>query len=265
MALHRMNSESVPVRELLGDADADRPAVRHRAPSPSTTRIRTVAGSAVATGALLGSVTQLTPAVAFAAPVADGADSVAAATPFGLPQLPAELAEPVAQAGQALTQVGQAFEDVQRQLADLQQQFVPAPAQPQAVLPVGGQISSEFGNRWGAFHNGVDIADTLGTPIRSAMGGTVLESGPASGFGLWVRVMQDDGTTAVYGHIDEYYVQAGDRVNAGDVIAAVGNRGFSTGPHLHLEIWDEAGYKVDPIVWLETNGVLTAQSWGSEM
>ncbi|MGW4632867.1 M23 family metallopeptidase [Nocardia sp. NPDC004415] len=235
--------------------------------APDTTaRFKGIAGAAVAAGAIVGTMAQAAPALA--APADLGADGIsdtddssaaavsdtapASATPFGLAGLPLELAAPLAQAEQIIKDLQAASPSVA------------PPVSAPAVLPVGGEISSGYGSRWGAFHYGVDIADAIGTPIRSAMGGTVIEAGPASGFGQWVRVQQDDGTIAVYGHINEYYVQAGDRVDAGDVIAAVGNRGQSTGPHLHLEIWDQNSNKIDPVAWLEGNGVLTEQRWGTD-
>ena len=52
-----------------------------------------------------------------------------------------------------------------------------------------------------------------------------------------MRVLQDDGTIGVYGHINETLVSVGQRVLAGEQIATVGNRGYSTGPHLHYEVW----------------------------
>ncbi|GAB4585839.1 M23 family metallopeptidase [Nocardia sp. IFM 10818] len=278
-------------------------ATSHRADTGASWRVRSVSGAAVAAGALLATTVQMTPAAATPAPppvepdpiasvlksieeaiaAATGAAPVAAppveapaeapepeipapavevaptvepaAAPFGLAGLPAEIRGPLAQAEQAI-------KSLQEQVAPL----VPAPqiAAPPAVLPVGGAISSGFGTRWGSFHYGVDIADALGTPIHSAMGGTVVEAGPASGFGLWVRVLQDDGTTAVYGHVNDIYAHVGQRVNAGDVIASVGNRGQSTGPHLHLEIWDQNGSKIDPVSWLAANGVLMEQHWGAD-
>ena len=187
-----------------------------------------------------------------AAPVAATAPAPAAApAPFGLQNLPPEVAGPLAQAEQVIK--------------NLQQQAAPqTQAQAQAVRPVSGQLTSGYGSRWGAFHYGVDFADPIGTPIRSVENGTVIQAGPAAGFGLWVRVRQDDGTTAVYGHVNQILVHEGQRVNAGQTIATVGNRGDSTGPHLHLEIWDPSGRKVDPAPYLAAKGVvLQAQSWGS--
>jgi murein DD-endopeptidase MepM/ murein hydrolase activator NlpD len=122
------------------------------------------------------------------------------------------------------------------------------------VAPTSGTITSTYGPRWGSIHYGLDIANEIGTPIVSVMDGRVISSGPASGFGLWVRVRHDDGTITVYGHIDEALVSVGERVAAGEQIATVGNRGESTGPHLHFEVHMN-GRKVDPLVWLRSNGV----------
>lgn len=121
--------------------------------------------------------------------------------------------------------------------------------------PTQGAITSNYGPRWGTTHYGLDIANRIGTPIRSVMDGVVTDAGPAGGFGLWVRIEHTDGTTAVYGHINSYAVREGQRVSAGQLIAQVGNRGISTGPHLHFEIWDQAGRKLDPLAWLQQHGV----------
>jgi murein DD-endopeptidase MepM/ murein hydrolase activator NlpD len=121
--------------------------------------------------------------------------------------------------------------------------------------PTVGTITSNFGPRWGTTHYGLDIANRIGTPIRSVMDGVVLEAGPASGFGLWVRVRHTDGSIAIYGHINSCAVREGQNVSAGQVIAAMGNRGISTGSHLHFELWDQAGLKLDPLAWLQSKGV----------
>ncbi|WP_128645647.1 M23 family metallopeptidase [Rhodococcus sp. BS-15] len=126
---------------------------------------------------------------------------------------------------------------------------------PLSVVPVSGTLTSGSGPRWGTTHYGLDIANTIGTPIVSVTDGEVIESGPAQGFGLWVRIRQDDGTIGVYGHIDQALVTAGQRVKAGELIATVGNRGQSTGPHLHYEVWQPDGAKSDPTAWLSARGV----------
>src|SRR3546814_638228 len=102
------------------------------------------------------------------------------------------------------------------------------------VQPVSGTLTSTFGSRWGAHHGGLDIAAPIGTPILAAADGQVIDAGPASGFGLWVRVQHDDGTVTKYGHVNDYQVNVGQRVNAGQQNATGGHRGQSTGPHLHF-------------------------------
>ncbi len=122
------------------------------------------------------------------------------------------------------------------------------------VRPAAGTLTSTYGARWGTIHYGIDIANSIGTPILSAMAGEVIDSGPASGFGLWVRVSHDNGLITVYGHINESLVSVGQRVRAGEQIATMGNRGQSTGPHLHFEVHG-GGNKIDPLPWLRSHGV----------
>ncbi|WP_068149301.1 M23 family metallopeptidase [Rhodococcoides corynebacterioides] len=121
-------------------------------------------------------------------------------------------------------------------------------------LPARGTYTSPFGPRWGTMHRGIDIAGPIGTPIVSVADGQVIEAGPASGFGLWVRVRHDDGTVSIYGHVDTLVAVAGQRVSAGQQIATMGNRGDSTGPHLHFETVVD-GTHVDPELWLIGRGI----------
>ncbi|MFD3707015.1 M23 family metallopeptidase [Nocardia sp. NPDC058658] len=118
-----------------------------------------------------------------------------------------------------------------------------------------GNYTSGFGARWGVQHLGIDVAGPIGTPIYAVADGTIIEAGPASGFGMWVRVLHDDGTVTIYGHIDTATVSQGERVMAGDQIATMGNRGFSTGPHVHFEVWLNGTDKIDPVPWLATRGI----------
>ncbi|WP_433555675.1 M23 family metallopeptidase [Pseudonocardia xinjiangensis] len=118
-----------------------------------------------------------------------------------------------------------------------------------------GRVTSGFGARWGSSHQGLDIAAPIGTPIRVPLAGTVIDSGPASGFGLWVRVRHADGTITVYGHINRSLVRVGQKVTAGQEIAEVGNRGQSTGPHLHIEVITPGGTKINPRPWLDQHGI----------
>ena len=132
-----------------------------------------------------------------------------------------------------------------------------AAAAGQAVPPTTGRVTSCYGARWGTTHYGVDIAAPIGTPIYAPQAGRVLQAGPASGFGLAVYIQHTDGSITVYGHINAYFVGAGQQVAAGQQIAEVGNKGQSTGPHLHFEVHTGGLYqnRVDPVPWLAARGV----------
>jgi murein DD-endopeptidase MepM/ murein hydrolase activator NlpD len=126
------------------------------------------------------------------------------------------------------------------------------------ALPADGRVSSCFGARWGVTHYGVDIAAPVGTPIYAATSGVVKRAGTATGFGLAVYILGQDGAVTVYGHVNRYFVEAGERVSAGERIAEVGNRGQSTGPHLHFEVHTGGelySNQINPVPWLNARGV----------
>ena len=107
------------------------------------------------------------------------------------------------------------------------------------VTPVSGIITSRFGNRESirtSGHTGLDIAAPAGTPIKAAADGTVTFSGYSGGYGYVVKMDNGNGVETYYGHCSALYVSAGETVEAGDVIAAVGSTGNSTGNHLHFEV-----------------------------
>lgn len=124
------------------------------------------------------------------------------------------------------------------------------------AIPAHGTFTSGFGPRWGSAHKGVDIANSIGTPIYAVMDGTVISAGPASGFGNWVRVQHGDGSISVYGHMQAnmIYVREGQPVRCGDNIAGIGSEGQSTGPHLHFEIHTSGG-AIDPVPWFASYGI----------
>ncbi|WP_245160800.1 M23 family metallopeptidase [Blastococcus sp. CT_GayMR16] len=133
-------------------------------------------------------------------------------------------------------------------------------ARPRAVFPIdGARLTSTFGPRWGTMHTGIDLAAPMLTPEYAAVDGVVLRAGSASGFGLAVYILTDNGDVMVYGHMEKITVEAGQYVDAGDTVALVGNRGQSTGPHLHFEIQSGGmeGKRIDPMVWLRERGVDT--------
>jgi murein DD-endopeptidase MepM/ murein hydrolase activator NlpD len=117
--------------------------------------------------------------------------------------------------------------------------------------PARGWISSWYGWRSDpfsgtrSFHNGIDIGVDSGTPVRTAMDGTVSEVGYNSSFGNYIVVYHHAGWMSLYGHLQTTLVRDGQRVTAGQRIALSGNTGYSTGPHLHFSVFKN-GRTVNP-------------------
>lgn len=124
------------------------------------------------------------------------------------------------------------------------------------ALDDGARLSSGFGHRWGRLHAGLDLAGPVGAPIRAMAHGEVAFAGQQSGYGNAIEITLHDGTTTVYGHLDKIRVKVGDQVEPGQLIAALGNTGRSTGPHLHLEIRSPDGAAVDPMPWLKARQIV---------
>jgi murein DD-endopeptidase MepM/ murein hydrolase activator NlpD len=126
---------------------------------------------------------------------------------------------------------------------------------PMFVMPTKGVFTSGFGYRWGVLHGGIDIANSIGTPIVAAADGVVIDVGPTAGYGAWVKLRHADGTVTLYGHVNTWTVSVGQRVWAGDQIATIGNRGNSTGPHCHFEVLVNGTDRIDPVGWLAKRGL----------
>lgn len=119
--------------------------------------------------------------------------------------------------------------------------------------PVNGyySITDKFGMRThpttGVYkmHTGVDIAGSgiRNKPILAANSGTVLKAGWHTAYGNYVVIDHGGGCSTLYGHANRLNVSAGQKVTRGDVIAYVGSTGYSTGPHLHFEIYENGEYK----------------------
>jgi murein DD-endopeptidase MepM/ murein hydrolase activator NlpD len=123
------------------------------------------------------------------------------------------------------------------------------------LLPLHNySLTSKYGQRWGRLHAGVDLALPEGTPIMAMHKGTVILAGWHGGYGKCVMIDHGNGLVTLYGHNSSLNVQVGQEVNAGDVISKLGNTGFSTGPHLHLEIHVN-GVAKDPIPFFKERGV----------
>ena len=108
-----------------------------------------------------------------------------------------------------------------------------------AYTPVSGTISSRYGvssSIRSSTHTGLDIAAPQGTPIKAVAEGTVTCASYNGAYGNLVKIDHGNGIETWYAHTSKMYVTAGQKVEAGEVIAAVGSTGNSTGAHLHLEI-----------------------------
>lgn len=108
-----------------------------------------------------------------------------------------------------------------------------------AYTPVSGILSSRYGvssRIRRSNHTGLDIATATGTPIKVVASGTVTHASYQGSYGNLVKVSHGNGLETWYAHTSKMYVSVGQKVEAGQVIAAVGSTGNSTGSHLHLEI-----------------------------
>lgn len=120
------------------------------------------------------------------------------------------------------------------------------------IKPARGWLTSRFGYRISPFsgkptmHAGLDIAAAPGSPIYAPADGVVSYAGYDQGYGKLVSIDHGYGVSTRFGHTSQIYVQVGQKVSKWDVVAAVGNTGRSTGPHLHYEVRIN-GTPVDPI------------------
>lgn len=125
-----------------------------------------------------------------------------------------------------------------------------------AIWPVNGTVSSRFGPRWGGFHNGLDVAAPMYTPLRAAAAGTVVTVGkPYLAYGdtaTVVIIAHGSNFSSLYGHMADRpgpTVRVGQQVAAGTVIGYVGMTGWTTGPHVHF-MTIVNGRAVDPLPYL---------------
>jgi murein DD-endopeptidase MepM/ murein hydrolase activator NlpD len=119
--------------------------------------------------------------------------------------------------------------------------------------PYYGPITTYFGEpRGSSYHKGIDIDGfgNWGAPIYAAAEGlVVLATWDDWGLGYHVVIEHNDGSRTVYGHMSEIWVSQGQYVGRGEAVGAIGSTGYSTGPHLHFEIWI-GGVPVDPLYYL---------------
>jgi hypothetical protein len=174
---------------------------------------------------------------------AAGADSLAGGSFSGVLEGLAGTAAPASTAADALSSSTVLFTSPLPG-ATLTQAFGPSsePLEPPAT--VGGVTYAHY-------HNGIDLAAPLGTPVLAAASGTVTFAGKQSDGAVVVKIQHDDGYTTLYAHLDpSLQVTVGQHVSAGQIIGKVGVTGVTTGPHLHFGLYTSDGTAVDPAPYL---------------
>lgn len=119
-------------------------------------------------------------------------------------------------------------------------------------------VSSMYGYRLDpftrnvGFHTGIDIAKPTGTELVAVFDGQVIDTGYDSGYGNYLVIQSEAGQTVLYGHCNSVEVSEGSEVNMGERVGTVGNTGNSTGSHLHFELRDSDGNRLNPYFYLSS-------------
>lgn len=128
-----------------------------------------------------------------------------------------------------------------------------APKRVNAVFPLDGTLTSAFADRESPinegeneFHLGIDIAPTLDTSVFASSDGVIETVATGSSYGNYIKIRHNDSLETLYAHLSEVYVERGQKVSAGEVIARAGDTGDATGVHLHFEVRVN-GECVDPL------------------
>jgi len=134
------------------------------------------------------------------------------------------------------------------------------------ILPQGDPLfSSPFGMRWGRMHRGIDIGVWENSPVHAQEGGVVEQIIPKFGeYGGAVVIAHQDGTANLYGHVYDYVVKPGQKIEKGDPLAKIiyypGSDG-SNQSHLHFERFNKSGTRIDPLPYFQQGGAsIDAQS-----
>jgi len=132
----------------------------------------------------------------------------------------------------------------------------PVPAKTPVTSPFGPRDNSKHPGI-SANHRGIDFGTPVGTPLTAIANGVVSVVGnDPDGYGSWIEVKHEDGTASRYGHLSQINVSKGQEVKPGQVVARSGGKpgttgaGSSTGPHVHFEILNQKGVKIDPAPYL---------------
>ncbi len=136
----------------------------------------------------------------------------------------------------------------------LTQSFGPTSLSIEPAATVGGV-------HYAHYHNGIDLAAKLGTPILAAASGTVIYAGRMSDGAVVVKIRHDDGYVSLYGHLNPSLdVKVGDKVQRGQRVGLEGMTGNTTGPHVHFALYTKAGKAVDPQPFLDSGKLPEAES-----
>ena len=131
------------------------------------------------------------------------------------------------------------FGEVEKELRGLKDRLDHTPS----IWPTKGWNSRGYGMKYDPFtgykqfHRGIDVANRTGTAIIAAADGKIRSAGRAGGMGKMIVVDHGYGFVSRYAHLSEIATQRGTRIKRGDVIGYMGSTGYSTGPHLHYEVW----------------------------
>ncbi len=153
----------------------------------------------------------------------------------------------------------QQFSDIYETLADKKTDLDHTPS----IKPTTGWLIRGYGIKPDPFtgkkrlHAGIDISNQRGTPIVAAAAGVVAFAGNRGPLGKAIMIDHGNGLQTLYGHLDAFKVKKGQRVKRGDLIALMGNTGYSTGPHLHYAVVKD-GVSVNPKRYIYSSDYLLA-------
>jgi murein DD-endopeptidase MepM/ murein hydrolase activator NlpD len=131
------------------------------------------------------------------------------------------------------------YNEVEDKLANLDDRLRHTPS----IWPTQGWLSRGYGMKYDPFtgykqmHRGLDLANHHGTTIIAPADGVVRSVGKAGALGKMLVIDHGYGFVTRFGHLSKTTVKRGQRIRRGDPIALMGNTGYSTGPHLHYEVW----------------------------
>lgn len=146
-------------------------------------------------------------------------------------------------------------EEIQKEIYELESKLrhlidpakIPVPQKGLFSWPAEGVLTQGYGpttetgfiNDFYTFHNGIDIASSIGTPIKAAAKGIVTASGTNGryAYGNWLAIDHQNGLITLYAHLSTKKVKVGEEVKRGQVIGYMGSTGFSTGSHLHFTVY----------------------------